>query len=331
MFAGGACTSERKPEATGAADPAPTHPLAFERPGDAAKAGSDLFRLTGLRPPSALNRPVSTARFYMDRSTSMGNYLRESNGALHAFAATLGEVLRQHEFAGITGAGFGLRVEQSRGIAAPSDVLDWQSNAPARCLASPMVAERAASRKTAALFVLITDGVLSPTARTCEARCPDGDEIGCVGQALFEYLQAGNGLWVIGVRVPYSGEYRAAAGSGSFTVASARRPIYAWIGGPNAQVGRAAAEQLVKWAVERQPPLDHIALEVWPGHWDDATATPSRRSTWIPWSAQSAVDAIEAWSTADDSSPTEIGRTLGFEPLWVALLRRLESIRRTLR
>jgi hypothetical protein len=291
----------------------------------------DLLTLTGLKPPWAMTRPISTARFYMDRSKSMAGYVRESGGPLDDFAGTLGRALLQHDLRSISGAGFGTRVEQGREIGSPAEALEWEANAATTCLVSPINAQRTASKKGGSLLVLMTDGVVSASGGSCGAKCADSDEVSCVAQALFEYLQAGNGLWVIGVRVPYTGQYYPALRPGSFSVASAQRPIYLWIGGPNAQVGRAIAERMVKWAIDRQPSLDHMAIEVWPGHWDESRAIAPRGSTWSPWSARLAAEAIAGWSTTDDTELTEITKTLGFERLWVDLLTRLESIRRTLR
>jgi hypothetical protein len=262
----------------------------------------------------------------------MAGYVREDGGPLEDLAETLGRALLQHNLASLSGAAFGTRVEQPRSIAGVAEALDWEASAPTTCLAGPIGVERAASKTRAALFVLITDGVVAPSAGTCGAKCADADQASCVGQALFEYLQSGNGLWVTGVRIPYAGHYYTARESAPLAVPFARRPIYVWIGGPNVEVGRAVTEWLVEWAVNRQPPLDHVAIEIWPGRWDEPVRVEApRRSTLTAWSAQHATDAIARWSTTDDTDVKEITKTLGFEPLWGQLIGRLDSIRRTLR
>jgi hypothetical protein len=330
----GACASDKGPSQSQSADPGPSVADTYQDardPENAKAARAQLLSMTGLKPPSALTKRLSSARLYVDRSRSMAGYQREAGGPLQELVATLGSALSQQKLAGLAGIGFGARVESPRDIAAPAETLDWEANADAACLVNPLSAERTSSAKSPALFILMTDDVVPPNGGRCVARCPDGDEIGCVAQGLYEYLQGGNGLWVFGVRVPYHGDYYPAARQGPLAVASAQRPIYLWIGGPNARVGRATAERLVKWAVERQPRVDHIAIEIWPGHWNDDPPSPgAARSTFNPWSAQSAASAIAAWSTEDDATVADISKTLGFEPLWTQMLRRLESIRRTL-
>jgi hypothetical protein len=262
----------------------------------------------------------------------MAGYVRESGGPLDDLAGTLSSALLQQEFGSISGAGFGASVvEEAREIAGPAEALGWEANAATTCLASPINAERAASKKGRALFLLMTDGVASAAGGSCGVTCAAGDDVTCVAQALYEYLQAGNGLWVVGVRVPFAGQYYTALRPGSLSVTSAQRPIYVWIGGPNAKVGRATAERLAKWAVDRQPALDHIAIEVWPGHWSGSRAVPPGSLTWSPWSAQVATQAIAGWSTTDDTKLAAITKTLGFERFWVHLLRRVELVRGTLR
>jgi hypothetical protein len=262
----------------------------------------------------------------------MAGYAREAGGPLHDLVAALGSALAQQKVGTIHGAGFGTSVETAREITGLAEALTWEATAETRCLASPIDAERAASKKGRALFLLMTDGVASSTGGSCGAMCKAdaGGDVMCIAEALYEYLQAGNGLWVVGVRVPFAGEYHTVFRPGSLKVSSAQRPIYVWIGGPNARLGRATAERLVKWAVDRQPALDHIALEVWPGNWSGSRTPPPGASTWSPWSAQAATEAIVQWSTTDDTKPAAITATLEFERLWAHLLRRLEVIRSTM-
>jgi hypothetical protein len=325
VLALGGCTADSQ-------KPAPQAASATGGPADPPdQAPIDLLAMSGLKRPEALAQAISAARLYLDRSKSLAGYAGESGGPLDDLTQALGRALLQQNVRRIYAGGFGANVEEQREVRLADESLAWEADAPRTCLATPVDAERSATGKARSLLLVVTDDVVSPTGRACAAKCRDVEDVGCVGDALFEYLKAGNGLWVFGVRVPYTGRYEAAVGTASFSVASLQRPIYVWIGGANAAVGRSVTERLVKWAMGRRPALDHIALEVWPGYWDEPRGAPSRDSTFSPWSVRSAAEAIAGWSTTDDAQPADMTKTLGFEPVWGNLMTRLESIRRTLR
>jgi hypothetical protein len=133
------------------------------------------------------------------------------------------------------------------------------------CLASPWNLE------TSGLRVILTDGVPSAggtQGKSCSCAGTDPTNVNCIARAMLRFAQQGNGIWVIGVKATFAGKYYPELSPRvPFSTSQAvRRPIYIWLGGPNAQQGRRIVAGTVE-AMASQGLKDVIAFEVWPGKW----------------------------------------------------------------
>lgn len=236
--------------------------------------------LATLRPPWQLRQPVQQVRLYVDLSASMQGYVRTPGSPLHTLLREIDAGLFEQDVAGSqpVAFGFGGSLDAPRATGGLTDVLGWKATRAESCLALPLRAE--AARTDAALALVVTDGVADSGASACGQSCAAGSDTTCVAEALYAYLASGHGLWVVGLRTPFSGKYFSAQSGATLRVAPAGRPIYLWIGSPNVATGRAlvqrAAAKLTQ-ALGSARANDVLVFEVWPGTWR-GTGAPAQRS-----------------------------------------------------
>jgi hypothetical protein len=254
--------------------------------------------------PARLAAVDTETRIYVDLSGSMQGYERTSGGALYGLLAACKEELYAEGFFDLKAAGFADSVDALHGVSGLVTVLDWKADRARTCLASPLLTEvKLASRgRGDALSVVITDGVASATEGSCGGNCAAGGDVTCVAESVREYVKAGNGLWIIGLKVPFRGAYYPEQGTIDriAVTASVSRPIYLWIGTSNVAAGRHVVQSLaLRMAAKRHQVL---AYEVWPGSWTGKE----------PWSAG------DNWASADfaisngESGACGDGRVLQF-------------------
>jgi hypothetical protein len=147
-----------------------------------------------------------------------------------------------------------------------TEVLNAKFDAGSTCLAAPWRAPGPGIR-----FVL-TDGVPSAVdslARSGSCSCPASDptNVNCIARALVEFIQAGNGIWLIGLRSSFTGTYypemppRVAFAPRSPVL----RPLYAWIGASDVEQGRQIARETF-YSLQKAG-AEAFLLEIWPGRW----------------------------------------------------------------
>ena len=137
-----------------------------------------------------------------------------------------------------------------------------------------------AEQKPAGTIVVLTDGVISlksevPATKEepSSARCETGDDMRCMALRVAEYVHRGNGLWIFGMRLPFTAKHFQVEKSGKFKSRGAffpvtpakPRPFYVWIGTLNVGQGRQMVSGLLSFAKSRVSAQDVLALEIAPG------------------------------------------------------------------
>jgi hypothetical protein len=254
--------------------------------------------------PGRLASLDSNVRVYVDLSGSMQGYQRSSGGPLHGMLAACKEEMYAEGLFEIQAAGFADTVDAFCGVSGLISVLDWKANRGRTCLAAPWAKERrlADRHQDQAMTVVVTDGVASATNGSCGSNCASGGDVTCVAEAMRDYIKCGNGLWVVGIKVPFRGAYYPEQGTaGRLDIAEqVQRPIYLWIGTSNVATGRAVASRLAQRMRAKNTPV--MAWEVWPGSWTGWT--PHRSSA--DWTAGDFV------STSVEAAPCGDGPVLQF-------------------
>ena len=261
--------------------------------------------------PWQLDRQPKLARVFVDVSGSMRGFSRSPSSPLANVARRMRWWLFSEGVTSFEGAGFGTSVDLLRPISGIEEALGWPTTRDDTCLGLPFDTARRppTSNGPPALVIAITDGVASARGHACGKSCSAGNDIACVAASMRDYVLAGNGLWVVGFRTPFSGAYPPADGGHAVMVKSAQRPIYFLIGSPSLAVGRSLVKHLREWAAGAGVGIETLALEVWPGEWQGWSApdfvlpTPSANE-FRPTAVQRdlcqstlAIDAIEAGTT----------------------------------
>lgn len=235
--------------------------------------------LATLLPPWQLRQPVQQVRLYVDLSASMQGYVRTPGSPLHTLLREIDAGLFEQDVADsqLMALGFGGSLDAPKAVGGLTDVLGWKATKSESCLVLPLQIE--AARTDAALVLVVTDGVADSGASACGQSCAAGSDTTCVAEAVYAYLARGHGLWVVGLRAPFSGKYFSAQSGAALPVARAGRPIYLWIGSPNVATGRALVRRAtakLAQALGSARANDLLALEVWPGAWRGIGAPAQR-------------------------------------------------------
>jgi hypothetical protein len=259
----------------------------------------------------------------VDLSASMKGYSRQRGSALLGFAEGIKEALYLEGIHEIHGAGFGKALEPTRPLNGIVETLSWPAVQADTCLPLPLLHELGAAADAAEppLLLILTDGVASVTSKACGSSCAQGSDMTCVSDALQEFLRAGNALWVIGLRVPFSGRYYPETGSKRILEVrqSTSRPIYLWMGSPDLAAGRRIAANLAAWAAARS--LDVLAVEAWPGRWQGSGPAQPSGGRWQR-GAFRASEALTQSCSAKDQLALH-----GFDPQRVPAEIRLQALR----
>jgi hypothetical protein len=230
-----------------------------------------------LRAPWELARKEKSAVLFSDNSVSMAGYDR---GAKSELRLLLNALELQMLVSGIDRFQSATFAEQVGTVGEASGVAGMLSSpltGVKTCLASPWDAQGNGFR------VILTDSVPSAGAtegNSCSCPVADPTNVNCVARAIVGFAQRGNGVWVIGVRATFTGKYYPELPPRTAFVPSnpVRRPVYIWIGGPNAEQGRRIVASTLQ-AIAAQGVKDAFAMEVWPGKWSGIQQGPLTSSS----------------------------------------------------
>jgi len=250
--------------------------------------------------PTTLTHSAERARVYVDTSASMRGFA----GSMQ-FQALLSELKTILVDAHVVT----FEVAEVSDKASPPRPVDgfeeFESDKPFHGKETylPAAIDDAAASANEDVIIVLTDGVvsLSRSRTTTQPQtalgCAAGSDVTCLALDISNYIAAGHGFWVIGIRMPFHGPYFVEQGGphlpqdaviyeskqavhghtprrrdthghvallipqGTFP----RRPLYLWIGAPRVEQGRAIARALQDFA--RRQALDSFGLEVAPGAW----------------------------------------------------------------
>jgi hypothetical protein len=232
------------------------------------------------RPPWDLEATTNVARVYMDLSASMQGYQRGPQSPLQALARELKSSLVAGGISKFDAVGFGTSLDRPVDGAAVMEALAWRADRQDTCLKLPIAEElrafESSRREAPRLMMVVTDGVASAsTVGACGKECSTTSDQTCLATAIRDYVQAGFALFVVGVKVPFSGTFYPAGGGAAKVNPAVQRPIYIWIGSPSARLGRQVMADALAWAQRQKLPT--VALDVWPGVWTghDIGAVPN--------------------------------------------------------
>lgn len=231
------------------------------------------------------------ARVYFDVSGSMRGYVGERGfarrddtaGQLHArLLRRLKDILVQAGALNLEAARFGTKVARPERVSGFGQFGDSALyGEPDTDLAAAVKHALDWERKGIALVV--TDGVASvskdressASGPSSAGRCTAGSDSACVALRMRELVATGRGLWIVGLRMPFSGEYWSEEGGpsakpgtnlGHVTVPD--RPLYVWVASADVAQGRAIVQALVEFGASAQPRVETLAVEIGPGAWE---------------------------------------------------------------
>jgi hypothetical protein len=219
-------------------------------------------------PPWRLTRSVEAARVHIDLSASMQGFDRRKTGPFYGAMLHLKDALVKEGIPNLYGSGFGTDVGSPVSMAGPVELLGLPASEKNTCLARPLESYAQVPPADSPLLIIVTDGVTSAAQGACGKNCAQGSDAACVASALTTLARKGRGIWLVGLRLPFAGQYYPEQGGRSFRVLQGtNRPLYLWIVSPDFRVGRRVAAAMAAWARNSLAADRVLAAEVWPGQW----------------------------------------------------------------
>jgi len=250
--------------------------------GDAAKRG-----VTAVA-PWELSRVTDRARVYFDVSQSIEGFAGNQNQPHGILIRELKRILVNTDLINFEVVEFADQPSRPRRVA---HFEDFSRAAKYRGVETylPGAIDDAAFWPANGVSLILTDGVVSvsryhgPPPSSASARgCAQGSDVTCLALSLREYIAAGRGFWIVGLRLPFRGPHYIEEGGPNLQPGGVirggtfpDRPFYIWIGAPSLAQGRAVLGGLLEFAAAQR--LDRLAVEVSPGAWDRWELEPGAR------------------------------------------------------
>jgi len=234
--------------------------------------------------PWALSRSTNRARVYLDTSMSMRGFVK---------ANEFGQLLENLKYVLV-----GADINRFELAEVAENVGSLQKAAQFKDFANPRLYDGRETNLKAALgdatkwnageILVLTDGIVSLSkpenlgpSGSSALSCGAGSDAACIAASVAEYVGHGNGFWIIGMRLPYTGPYyveepgpgchRGQVLKGPFPL----HPFYVWVGSPSLSQGRKVVKALLDFASARK--LAAVAIEAAPGRWNGWEVDPDVR------------------------------------------------------